>query len=337
MICNNCNRIVPDGIFCTLCGWNQQKVPARSTLAAIHERWMKRKHYRSLTPIGQTGYDTAWDKHLSVLSDRLISDIDLDTYQAVLDEMAQDGLSLSTQQKVQQLIGQLCKLAKAEGLIAVNPAPELILDGWKSRTTLPFEDQHIRKLMICAEDAGSRWQQAARVTLCLIFTGYRPEELFNIRRKDINPRDGFLIGGSKTAAGKDRIVPVLGIIAPYITDWYLSCPLDPNAYLIRGPKGGRKNLSNWRKREFYPMTLELGINRPDQLVAKKALPHITPYSCRHTFATLAWRADVDADALIKLIGHTDIKTTTKYYIHTDYVKMQHEANKIDGFWNSLVS
>ena len=85
------------------------------------------------------------------------------------------------------------------------------------------------------------------------------------------------------------------------------------------------------------MTQELGINQPDQIAAKKKIPHITPYSARHTFATLAWRADVDTNALTKLIGHTSIKTTTKYYIHSDYQKMKQEAEKITCFWEAGIA
>ena len=79
------------------------------------------------------------------------------------------------------------------------------------------------------------------------------------------------------------------------------------------------------------MTLELGINRPDQLTRKKEIQHITPYSARHTFATLAYRAGVDKNVLIRMIGHTNFKTTQKFYIHSELEIMLSEATKIDTY------
>ena len=334
MICKNCHCNVPDGRFCLFCGWDQNQTPAECTLEKIHDRWIRCKHYRQLTPAGKSGYDLAWRRQLKSLADRKINQISLAEYQAILDSMADNGLSQSTQAKVQQLISQLSQMAISEGIITRNPAGDLILEGRSSRETLPFEDHHIATLLQYVKDPDAAYQQAAKITLTLIFTGYRPEELFSIRRCNVNPQEGFLIAGSKTEAGKNRIVPVVDIIAPFLTEWYLSCPPDPDAYLIRGPRGGKIVLNNWRAREFYPMTQELGINRPDQIAAKRKIPHITPYSARHTFATLAWRADVDSNALTKMIGHASIKTTAKHYIHRDYMKMRTEADKISAFWLS---
>ena len=117
MVCMNCKKIVSDGLFCSICGWDQRKDPARCTLNEVHNRWKKRKHYRSLGPKGKSGYDLAWKK-LETLACRPIQTITFDEYQTVLDEMAASGLALSTQQKVQQLISQLCKLAISESLLA---------------------------------------------------------------------------------------------------------------------------------------------------------------------------------------------------------------------------
>ncbi len=90
--------------------------------------------------------------------------------------MACSGLSLSTQQKVQQLISQLSKQAIVEGLITQNYASELVLEGREARETLPFEMNHIPLLYQCAK--GGKYAQTAQIVLVLITTGYRPEELF---------------------------------------------------------------------------------------------------------------------------------------------------------------
>ena len=87
MVCMNCKKIVSDGLFCSICGWDQRKDPARCTLNEVHNRWKKRKHYRSLGPKGKRGYDLAWNK-IERLAELPIQMIQYDDYQRCLDEMA---------------------------------------------------------------------------------------------------------------------------------------------------------------------------------------------------------------------------------------------------------
>lgn len=333
MVCVQCGKKVAEGSFCLLCGWNQNHSPQVSTLGAIYDQWVRRKHYQELSPKGKEGYNLAW-KRLCILAEKEVQQVTFEEYQAILDQMAQTGLSKSSQEKVQQLISQLNKFAIRQGLLHVNLAPELVLEGKKEKESIPFADEHIPLLIEYASSGENQYSHAAMVTLCLIFTGYRPEELFKIRCEHLDPHIPALIAGSKTEAGKNRIVPILPVIQPYISKWYLSCPIKQqqrSGYLVRGPKAGKKNLANWREREFYPMTLELGINRPDQLTRKKEFQHITPYSARHTFATLAYRAGVDKNVLIRMIGHTNFKTTQKFYIHSELETMLNEATKIEAY------
>ncbi|HJD18601.1 MAG TPA: site-specific integrase [Candidatus Fournierella excrementavium] len=334
MICVNCQKQVSDGLFCSICGWNQHKNPETCTLKAVYTRWKKRKHYRGLGPKGKEGYDLAWN-WLRRLGGVPIQTITFDDFQNILDEMAAAGLSVSMQQKVQQLISQLNKQAISDGILSCNLASELVLEGREARETLPFEMEHISLLLEHAKSG--TYAQAAQITLVLLTTGFRPQELFSIRCEDIDPRFPFLCSGSKTQAGRNRLVPILPMVRPFLIKWYLGCPVvngQKQGYLVRGPKGARKNLTNWRAREFYPMTLELGINRPDQLTDKHNIPHITPYSARHGFATLSARAGVEKDVLIKVIGHSSYATTEKFYIHASLAdlpemqEIQREAQKL---------
>ena len=71
---------------------------------------------------------------------------------------------------------------------------------------------------------------------------------------------------------------------------------------------------------------ELGINKPDD-------PHrIKPYAMRHTFATLAYQAGVKPDLLIKMIGHTNIKFTSKVYIHNNIAEYAREIQKVSSLF-----
>lgn len=68
-----------------------------------------------------------------------------------------------------------------------------------------------------------------------------------------------------------------------------------------------------RNRE--PYTSEILTNKMPEFTAKWKLPHITPYGLRHSFASLMAKLGVKESVLKVLMGHKEITTTHKYYIH----------------------
>lgn len=299
MKCIYCNNIVADGNFCSICGHKQLNESnvlkeREITLQMIYQQVM-RHHIRRLTPKGQYGYTNAW-KFLMPLADRPIRTIKLYDYQEIID--SQEHLSLSHQKKIQSLISFICKRALLDGLIPVNYAPYLELGGYRERFTEPFTYQELNTLLACAQE-GSCFSETAQIILILCFTGWRPEELFQIKREDVNLDERYFISGSKTEAGKNRLMPILEDIWPFVLSFYYRTK--PFDYLIKSPNGCRIDLKNWRNRKFYPCLLALGINTPDNPRRLK------PYSARHTFATLAYRAGVKEEMLTKMIGHVDFK------------------------------
>lgn len=124
MICNCCGASVPDAPFCCQCGTPQRPM----TLGALHESW-KKVHYRRIGKKGIEGYETAW-RVLGVLADKPVVSLTLEDYQAVMDSIAE--YSFSKQQKLRQLISQLCQYAQIRKIDTSNYAPFLILDGYRT-------------------------------------------------------------------------------------------------------------------------------------------------------------------------------------------------------------
>ena len=86
--------------------------------------------------------------------------------------------------------------------------------------------------------------------------------------------------------------------------------------LIDGYKGNRDNV-NFRKRDFKELMDAIGCN------------DMTPYNCRHTFATLAVRNGVRPQMLTRMMGHADIKTADKAYTHLNAEDILGEISKIN--------
>lgn len=319
MICNCCGASVPDAPFCCQCGTPQKPM----TLGALHESW-KKVHYRRIGKKGIEGYETAW-RVLGVLADKPVVSLTLEDYQAVMDSIVE--YSFSKQQKLRQLISQLCQYAQIRKIDTSNYAPFLILDGYRSKSRLILSDEEINRLFFYAVSATGKYWEAAEITMILVLTGMRPEELFEVKKVDVDLAAGKIYtAGSKTEAGRDRTIPIAQPIVPfllYLTLRHPDCP-----YLVTSPNGCRISLTNWRKRKFFPLMQELGINPPDE-------HRIVPYSCRHTYASLAKRAGVDADILAKMIGHADPKFTEEHYIHESLAQMRQEVDKITRLTQSI--
>lgn len=315
MICKSCKMKVPDGSYCLHCGWQQSKHNS-PTLQQLYEI-VHTQHVSKLTEKGQAGYELAW-KYISHLGQIPFVALTINDYQACIDQHA--DLSKSSQQKIQQLISQLFKRAILLGLCSTNLAPYLELPGRESVSCDAFSYEEIKCLQDCAHDPLHPWRETAMTILILIFTGWRPEELFRIQKKSINLQQQYFISGSKTAAGKNRIVPIAECIRPYVLYFYFDTK--KSDYLISTSNGCRINLTNWRARKFYPCLKELEINHVDD-------PHrIKPYSARATFATLAYRAGVDRASLEKMIGHSDYYFTAQRYIRHDIKDFHREMDKI---------
>lgn len=315
-ICKKCLREIKNYPFCPFCGASQNS--NLLTLEQIYSEWST-LYFRKVGRKSREGYENAW-RTLRFLGQCAMSDIKINDYQLAMDALQNKSRSL--QNKLLLLIGQLCKYAVAVHRIdVINPSPYLILDGVQAKSREIFSDEEISRLFLYAQ-ANERFSCTAREVLILIFTGLRPEELFEVEKNDVNLQYHFLFTwGSKTDAGKERIILLISQIMPYVFSFYFT--RGQENYLITSPRGFRVRIDNWRKRQFYPLMKELRINHADNP------RRLVPYCCRHTYASLADRAGVDKDTIIKIVGHTSYKFTKRTYIHEKLPQLQAETNKID--------
>ena len=297
------------------------------TLGQVHEEW-KGVHYKTIGPKAQESYDIAW-KRLETLAGRKMRELRSGDYQAIITIMVDAGMSESSCQKVRNLISQLSQYAIQNDIITRNYAEFLVITAPKAAEKDKFTAEEIKKLWDHALD------ERAQIVLTLIHTGFRINELFSLRREDVDLRAGYITGGEKTDAGKNRIVPIHPKVMPFVRAWMGK----GKEYLIPNSNGGKKDPKNFRGREFYPLLIELGIldvekdgkGSPVLLEGKYPVPakptRLTPHCTRHTFASLMSTAGVTDDVLIRLIGHSD-KAHTERYIHKDLEELREAINHI---------
>ena len=174
---------------------------------------------------------------------------------------------------------------------------------------IPKEDK-TERLAFSTEQLQIMWDNIKIVpelkyVLILCYTGMRIGEMLKTMTATYNKEQRYFITGSKTDAGKDRIVTIAPQILPFFDDF------GKGEYLFFD---GKKPPTDKKFREdtFYPALAKVGLD-----VIEKDGSHLyTPHCCRHTFATMMKDVDAPNTDKQKLIGHSKYEMTA-HYTHTD--------------------
>lgn len=270
---------------------------------------------------GGNGIRAAW-RYLDFCKAEPMRDIRTYHFQRAIDDATAAGKSKSTCEKIRVLGNHLCKMAMRDDLHDKNYASlvKLPKSPKAERSILTLQELRIIKQHDDDRDA--------RIILTMAFSGTRINELFGLRRENVHLEEGYMTGGEKTAAGRDRFIPIHPLIQPYIVDFYAESA--GCEYLIVNQNGKMMSDDNWRKRKFYPLLERFGILAP---VKKGERHRITPHCCRHTYAAMMVSNKTDPELLKYIMGHEDYETTINIYDHiTDVDK----ANMIKAVNNLQV-
>ena len=260
------------------------------TFAEAYRRWFE-THSREITD--KTRKDYEWVFNIcQPIHDRKIRSILRSDYQALIIEQEQKGRSKGTCHKLKVVLGMIGNWAYEEGITLTNNADGLNTVAKQLKEREIFLEADITAI----QEAGI---PAADIALILISCGCRPGELFQVPLSDCF--EDYFIGGSKTEAGKNRVIPIGtdGLAAwQKLRDKAIAekCSRLIDAY------DGSHVYANYAKREWKKLMERIGREE------------MTPYVCRHTFITNAIRGGMDLPVLEAIVGHMD-RETTRIYTH----------------------
>lgn len=266
------------------------------TVQTVYERFRGSHYFESLSKSAQTSHKSAW-KHLSSIAEMPISQINKDTFQVPIQKMEEKGLKRETLAKVRNLSSLLCKEAMGMGLISVNYGQMVQLPKNDTEGATPFSTSALKAIWAAA-DKGNKDAQAV---LLMTYTGMRPNESLGVdieAHLHIVGEYWYIKTGSKTAAGQNRLIPIPNILREVVNALVNGRMSGP---LIAAEKGGYHRVDNWRSRHFNPLMEALG------------LVGYVPYSCRHTYADIQKRRNIDPEVQMRIMGHTDYATTVERY------------------------
>ena len=265
------------------------------TFADIWEIFKKRR-FSVISASGCNIYKAAY-KHIEPLWNKPIKDIKTYQMQALIDNIDR---SWQTKSHIQSLLHQMYNIAIELDVAEKNYA-EFIKIGYKPKSDMhkPFTTEEVKKLF---ESVFSN--EIADTILIMIYTGMRPSELLSIKTEDINLSEKYIVGGLKTKAGKNRVIPISNKIMPLVLKRYNS----DNKYFID------MSYSAYKKR-FLELMNELNMNH---------LPH----DCRHTFASMANTAGVNPTSVKLIMGHASKDLTERVYTHKAVTELINAVNLI---------
>lgn len=279
------------------------------TFEALYDKLMER-HAKRVTKSTLQCYTSA-HKYFTDIYDLPFADLNTEDWQLCIDDCPH---GIRTKQNMKALGTLMYKLAAELRVFGVNTETNFASLVW-----LPSDDGESRQPFTLEELGKIKAGAAAGVhyadwILAMCYTGFRPSEFLALKKCAFDAERWTLRGGAKTEAGKNRIVPVHPLIRPIIAQRMIL----PGEFLFSVHRDKPMTLDNFRQSGFYPALEAIGV-QPVPRHGEK--PGCTPYSTRHTFATLmksVQGADKDKAALM---GHTSYEMTL-HYQHEDYESLR---------------
>lgn len=302
------------------------------TLEQLHEKWMKTKAYAKLGDSVKSNYASAYIK-LKPLYKRKFRDLRTSDYQYIIDYYDNthhevgaggklkyldkngkgtykvtntpkicEGLGYSALHKVKCLLTTLYTFAMKEDIVNKDYATFIELPEQEETTATRFTEV---QLELIKQNVGKVPYMDYIYIMC--YVNFRVSEFLELTADRYKVTDSgihYFIGGKKTDAGKDRIVP----IHPKIQQLVQKCIENGGETIFcrmhEGSEFGKAmNKDYFLKYCFRPAMQAIGLG-----------DEYTPHSCRRTFSTRMSAAGAREEDIIALMGHTDYKVDIDHYI-----------------------
>lgn len=270
------------------------------TLGQLFERWKISKHANSISEIVYDKYVNLFTTNFSHLLDKKMVVLKYNDFQQILNKIYKK----SSQDLIVILKWIYSECRKNEIIrndISADLEPSNIISRVVERVV--FEDSFVKSLWAkYYEDKN----QYVSMILILFYTGMRVNEILKIKNSNIFIDKKYFITGSKTKAGKNRIIPIhtkILMILTYYKDEYEN-------FLFEN--------TTKRKLTYYFERLMKEYNLKGNL-----------HSIRHTFITKMQRLNDSVSKTQKIVGHASSNVTDGVYTHWSVSDLLQTINKLE--------
>lgn len=186
------------------------------------------------------------------------------------------------------------------------------------RGHIPFTDEELEILWNNVNDV-----KYVDVILIQCYSGWRPQELGLIKIENVNINDWTFMGGMKTKAGTNRVVPIHTKIRPLVEQKYKEAQEIGSEYLINCTDSIKNNKNGFKfTYDKYRARFEKVKNKLKMNAQHRA------HDGRMHFVTAAKKCGVDEYAIKYIIGHSISDVTEKVYTERELDWLKTEIEKI---------
>lgn len=275
---------------------------SRITFAEVYEKWSE-VNYETLSTSSVKTYKSSY-KHCSSLYDKVFRELKKTHLQAVINSIEAKSMTEMTK----FLFQKMYKFALENDIVEKD---------YSKFVTLPKKEPAKKKKPFTDEEISFLWDNIdnikyADLTLILLYTGMRIGELLDMKKHNVVLAERYMIGGSKTEAGKDRIIPIHKRIIPLIQKRMSE---SNNDYLFVNTKGTKLQYQLFIK--WYWVSLMKDMNAEH-----------TPHDTRHTFISNMDRVNPNTILTKRIVGHSN-SDVTQHYTHKTIQELIEAVDKLD--------
>lgn len=226
----------------------------------------------------------------------------------------------STLSKMRLCLNGIFNSAIDNGLCTRNPARSVkftvVNVGEQRRVYTPEQYETVREFALSHRfglaillmlDMGLRRSEAVALQWMDIDLA---ERTLSVRQAATEGNGGAVLDEPKTFTSK-RTLPIPPDLCEYIADCKRAGKYTADEhYVICGREGALLRPVNFAHRRHDVFMRELTAAHPD-------IPALTPHELRHTCGTRLYRETGNIYAVSKFLGHADLDTTVRIYVHND--------------------
>lgn len=255
---------------------------------------------KRIADVTAQNYDIAFKKCAAIHNKRLM-DLTVTDLQSIIKTMSASGIRHPMQKKVRQVMHNVYRYAVKYQLIAPTADISHFIDidpPKRKYKKKPFNTRQLNRVKAIADNREHPLSPIAMAIIMMCYSGPRPSEFLHVLKSDVKLKQRFYrIRESKTAAGRNRIVPINKKVLPYYEYW-----MSRNGVTLITDEDGQ------------PLSYHQFLTR-FRHVMEASRCHHTPHECRHTCATWLDSKGANKLATKRILGHAVQDITDGIYTH----------------------
>lgn len=273
---------------------------AKITFAEVYEKWAERK-FETVGKSSVRNYKSIYRK-CEALYSIPFKELKTSHMQGVVDA----NKTLANVNLLKVLFAQLYGYAIKHDIVEKD---------YSAFVEIPTKEKKRQKTPFTSAEVARLWENVDKphvdIVLILLYTGMRIAELLEMKCENVHLAERYMIGGVKTAAGRNRVIPIHEKIAPLIEAQLV----EGKKLLFQSTRGNQIAYNYFAAYKFAPLMKSLDMSH-------------TLHETRHTFISQCDRLNLNQSAVKRIVGHSN-GDVTLHYTHKEKSEL---IAVIDGFY-----